>query len=54
MGNQWRVRMASAFGMARTEGILELPLYATLCELPEVAEEQLKFYIEGLSLTCQL
>jgi hypothetical protein len=40
--------------MARIEGIIELPLYATLYELPEVTEEQLEVYIEGLLLTCQL
>jgi hypothetical protein len=45
-GKPIEVRMASAFGMARTEGIIELTLYATLCELPEVTEEQLKFTLK--------
>jgi hypothetical protein len=46
MGSQLRVRLAGAFEMARREGIIELPLYATLYELPEVTEEQLKFTLK--------
>jgi hypothetical protein len=36
MGSQRRVRMASAFGMARREETIELLMYAMLYELPEV------------------
>jgi hypothetical protein len=45
-GKPIEVRMASALGMARREGIIELPLYATLCELLDVTEEQLRFTLK--------
>jgi hypothetical protein len=45
-GEPIEVRLASALGMARSEGTIELLMYAMLYELPEVTEEQLKFTLK--------